>query len=122
VDFYESLTFKSGGTPIDVTGYTFKLALRKEQSLASSVLLSITNTSNPAVDGIKLTDPTNGVITLRITSTSLQALITNPATTADEINTVSFDYYYYDLKVTDTNGITYAYMAGIMYLYSGIAL
>jgi hypothetical protein len=85
-DFRASLTIKQGNTVIDLTGYSFKMQIRKCKS--STAIIHELN--SPLANGIDITNAANGIITLVISSSI--------TLTFNEQNAV------YDLFWVDTSG------------------
>lgn len=85
-DFSSTLTLKQAGSIIDVTGYSFKMQIRKCKD-STTVLHEL---NSPAANGIDITNAANGIIILTIPSASTAAL--------KQQNAV------YDLFWTDTAG------------------
>src|ERR1044072_5018457 len=83
-------------TPIDLTGWTGALQVRRTAD-AEEVLLSLTDG-----DGIEITDPTDGEITVVISSEKSSAM---PARTSDK-------NWVYDLEVTPLGGGTVRLLDG----------
>jgi hypothetical protein len=92
-DFVKLLTFTSDGTtPIDMTGYSFEMQIRKCKSDVDAIL----SLSSPA--DIDISDVANGNITISITDTV--------TTTLNEGNAV------FDLKWTTDLGIITTILEG----------
>ena len=85
-DFRATLTITQNNVAVDVTGYSFKMQIRKCKS--SSIIVHELN--SPAASGIDISQAANGIITLTISST-------------DTINFAEQNAVY-DLFWTDTSG------------------
>ena len=81
------------GTPINITGFTIRMAISNQ--VTGAVVLTLTNGS-----GITLTSPTTGVATYQITGTQTAAI---PVGT-----------YYYGIKATSSGGINYDWADGFL--------
>ena len=119
-DYKESMVFTSNGSAIDFTGWTFKMMIRMGPLLTDTSVLTVSTVGGPTVEGIYLSDPTNGTIDIWVKSSSLTSLTPNPIYTADQYQQVMYSYYYYDLQATNTiTGEKIVYVEGHIQLYDG---
>jgi hypothetical protein len=117
-DYRETLQFTAGGEPVDLTGWTFKMQFRNGPQATDTMVLTVNTVTDPVADGFILTDAVNGIVDVLVSTTTLNGLVSNPISTADDYQNIIYDYYYYDIQATDgTEHLVYVY--GVVSLFGG---
>lgn len=114
-DFSDELKFTIGGTtPVDITGYVFKLSFKAAPDTLS--VLTLLTVASP-IEGFYLVEPINGNVQIRINKETLDAAFEtlNPAVFVGiEMR------LYYDLVVTLPSGDDEIWLFGYMTVTKGI--
>lgn len=115
-DYVEEWTFTDGtseanpGDPIDLTGWSAAMDIRLYPGASGSALISLATVTTD-IQGIRFTDPTDGIVTIRIQDTAINGL-PNDADRPDGPITL-----YYDLVLTDPTGDRHNYAGGKFTVY-----
>lgn len=105
-DFTFTLTVEVGGSTLDLSGASVYSQVREDQYLDSDLVIDFT---------VKIDD----------------TLLTNPATTNNEIELSLTDLqtidleageYYYDLLVVDSSGVDTTYLRGKVFIYNTVTV
>lgn len=99
--------------PIDLTGWSAQLQVRLYGLAGGSALISLT-TVTTEVQGIRIMEPTDGVIRVWITDTTLEALPNTGKAGAERT-------FAYDLVLIDPTGIRSVYATGAFIVPPGVS-
>ncbi len=114
--FAETYTFGISGTPIDITGNSFRMQIRNYAGEPGSPLVDLETVDDETAEGIFIIDATQGQIGVRIEDTTLAAL---PGLVPAPLPST----FSYDLIVIDTDGDALGpAMQGSFTLYEGVTV
>jgi hypothetical protein len=94
------------------------MQFRNGPQATDTMVLTVNTVTDPVADGFILTDAVNGIVDVLVSTTTLNGLVSNPISTADDYQNIIYDYYYYDIQATDgTEHLVYVY--GVVSLFGG---
>lgn len=112
--FAETYTFSIDGTPLDITGNSFRMQIRGYAGDPGSPLIDLATVSSDSEQGICIISAAEGLISIRIEEAALAAL---PEIVPAPLASV----FTYDLVVVDIDGDDLGpVMQGEFTLYEGV--
>lgn len=114
--FAETYTFGIDGTPLDITGNSFRMQIRGYAGDPGSPLIDLATVGSDDIQGIYVIDPLQGLFSIRIDKATLAAL---PEIVPAPLASV----FTYDLVLIDIDGDDLGpVMQGNFTLYEGVTV
>jgi hypothetical protein len=104
-----TLYVDDAGTPVDVTGWTFKMQCRRPGDAAGSPTVNL-STVTTDVQGLRIVDAAGGEVAIRIDDTTLSGI-------ADSTGKFTMAY---DIQGTRPNGTKVVVSEGTVTVYGGV--
>jgi hypothetical protein len=115
-----AFTDEEDAAPVDLTGYTAALDVRAVAGTGSA-LISLDTTVSTSADGIRFSDPTNGVLVIQVDQASMQAAW-DAAYAAGLMKAGETAPLVYDLRLEDSDGYAEVWLEGAFNIEAGVTL